>query len=105
MQTPDPPSPPVLERFLEVLFCQCQALSAIQPGSPECYQTGVISASISFMEIGRSHRLPNHGSKVGGDDRHFLFRQKLLGEDGSVKRDVVMVKQPGLISPNFGATS
>jgi hypothetical protein len=39
-----------------------------------------------------------------GDDRHFLFRQKLLGEDGSVRRGVVMVKQPGLFSPKFGAT-
>jgi hypothetical protein len=34
------------------------------------------------------------------DDSHFVFRQKLLGEDGSV-----MVKQSGLFSPNFGATS
>jgi hypothetical protein len=34
-----------------------------------------------------------------------LFHHKLLGEDGSVRQDVVMVKQPGLFSPNFGATS
>jgi hypothetical protein len=40
-----------------------------------------------------------------GDDSHFLFRQKLLGEDGSVRRSVVMLKQPGLFSPKFGATS
>ena len=40
-----------------------------------------------------------------GDDSHFLFRQKLMGEDGSVKRGVVMVKQPGLFSTKFGATS
>jgi hypothetical protein len=39
------------------------------------------------------------------DDSHYLFRQKLLGEDGSVRRDVVMVKQPGLFSPKFGTTS
>jgi hypothetical protein len=26
-------------------------------------------------------------------------RQKLLGEDGNVRRGVVMVKQPGLFSP------
>jgi hypothetical protein len=30
-----------------------------------------------------------------------MFRQKMLGEDGSV----AMVKQPGLFSPKFGATS
>jgi hypothetical protein len=40
-----------------------------------------------------------------GDDRHLVFRQKMLGEDGNVRRGVVMVKQPGLFSPKFGATS
>jgi hypothetical protein len=35
----------------------------------------------------------------------FLFRQKLLGGGGSVRRIVVMVKQPDLLSPKFGATS
>jgi lipase chaperone LimK len=39
-----------------------------------------------------------------GDDSQFLFRQKLLGEDGSVRLGVVMVKQPGLFSPKFEAT-
>jgi len=40
-----------------------------------------------------------------GDDSHFVFRQKLLGEDGSVRQGVVMVKQPGLFLPKFGAMS
>jgi hypothetical protein len=39
------------------------------------------------------------------DDSHFVFLQKLLGEDVSVRRGVVVVKQPGLFSPKFGATS
>jgi hypothetical protein len=39
------------------------------------------------------------------DDSHFVFHQKLLDEDGSVRRSVAMVKQPGLFSPKFGATS
>jgi hypothetical protein len=40
------------------------------------------------------------------EDSHFVFHQKMLGEDGSVRRNVVMVKQqPGLFSPKFGATS
>jgi hypothetical protein len=34
-----------------------------------------------------------------GDESHFLFRQKLLDEDGSVRRDVVIVRQPDLFSP------
>jgi hypothetical protein len=32
-----------------------------------------------------------------GYESHFLFCQKLLGEDGSVRRGVVMVKQPGCV--------
>jgi hypothetical protein len=40
-----------------------------------------------------------------GADRHFVFRQKMLGEGGSVRWGVVMVKQSGLFSPKFGATS
>ena len=40
-----------------------------------------------------------------GDNSNFVFRQKLVGEDGSARRGVVMVKQPGLFSPKLGATS
>ena len=40
-----------------------------------------------------------------GDDSHFVFHQKLLGEDRSVRWGIVMVKQPGLFSPKSGATS
>jgi hypothetical protein len=40
-----------------------------------------------------------------GDSSPLVFRQKLLGEDGSVKRGVVMMKQPDLFSSKFGATS
>jgi hypothetical protein len=40
-----------------------------------------------------------------GDDSYFVFRQKLLGENGSVRRSNVVVKQPGLFSPKSGATS
>jgi len=45
------------------------------------------------------------GEHGGRGISHFGFRQKLLGEDGGVRRGVIMVKQPGLFSPNFGATS
>ena len=37
-----------------------------------------------------------------GDNSNFVFCQKLVGEDGSVRRCVVTVKQPGLFSPKFG---
>jgi len=40
-----------------------------------------------------------------GDDSNFVFRQKLVGEDGSVRRGVVTVKQPGLFSPKLVAMS
>jgi hypothetical protein len=44
----------------------CQPLAVIQPVSPHWYQTGILSASVSFLEMGRSHRVPNQGSTVGG---------------------------------------
>ena len=40
-----------------------------------------------------------------GINSNFGFCQKLVGEDGSVRRGVVMVKQPGLFSPKLGAMS
>jgi hypothetical protein len=40
------------------VLSECQALSAIQPGSTQWYQTGVLLASISFLEMGRSDRVP-----------------------------------------------
>ena len=40
-----------------------------------------------------------------GDNIKFVFHQKLVGEDGSVRRGFVMVKQPGLFSPKLGAMS
>ena len=52
---------------------ECQALSAIWPASPQWYQTSVHSASILFLEIGRSHRVPNQGSTVGGGWQPFCF--------------------------------
>jgi hypothetical protein len=57
------------------------------------------------LEIGRNHRVPIRGVRWEGDDNHFVFRQKLLDEDGSVSRGVVMVKHSSLFSPNDGATS
>jgi hypothetical protein len=45
------------------------------------------------------------GVRWVGDDKHFIFHQQMLGEDGSVRRSVVMVKHPGLFSPKFWATS
>ena len=40
-----------------------------------------------------------------GNNSNFVFRQKLVGEDGGVRRGVVMVKQPGVFSPKLGAMS
>jgi len=40
-----------------------------------------------------------------GYNNNFVFRQKLVGEDGSVRLGVVMAKQPGLFSSNLGVVS
>jgi hypothetical protein len=42
------------------------SLSTTRPEYPQWYRTGVLSASISFLDIERSHRVPNQGSTVGG---------------------------------------
>jgi len=39
------------------------------------------------------------------DNSNFVFRHTLVGEDGSVRRGVVVVKQPGLFLPKLGAMS
>jgi hypothetical protein len=46
-------------------------------------------------------------TKVGwvGDDSHTVFGQKFPGEKGSVRLCVVMMKQPVLWTPKFGAKS
>ena len=87
------------------LLSECEAVSAIRPGSPQRYQTGVLSASISVLEIGRSHRCQIRGVRWVGDNSNFVFRHELVGDDGSVRRGVVMVKQPGLFSPKLGTMS
>jgi hypothetical protein len=45
---------------------ECQTFYAIRPGSPQCYQTAILSFSISFLEIRRIHRVTNQGSTVVG---------------------------------------
>jgi hypothetical protein len=58
--------------------------------------------SFNFIFGNKKSQGANQGSMV--NDSHFVSRQKLLGEDGSVRRGVVMVKQSNLFRPNFGAT-
>jgi hypothetical protein len=75
---------------------ECQALCAIRPGSAQwfhfCKQEEVTGCQI-------------RGVRWVGYDGRFVFRQKLLCGDGSVRPGVVMVKQPGMFSAKFGATS
>jgi len=40
-----------------------------------------------------------------GNNSNFVFCQKLVGEDGSVRPGVFIVKQPDLFSPNLGSMS
>ena len=42
---------------------------------------------------------------VVGGNSDFVFCQKLVGEDESVRWGVVTAKQPGLFSPKLGAMS
>jgi hypothetical protein len=58
---------------------ELQELSAMRPGSPKWYQTGVLSASTSFLKKGRSHRMPKQGSTVGGGWQPFRFPPETAG--------------------------
>jgi hypothetical protein len=58
---------------------QCQALYAIGPGSPQWYQTDILSALISFLETGKSHRVPNQWSTVGGGRQPFRVSPETAG--------------------------
>jgi hypothetical protein len=40
-----------------------------------------------------------------GDESHFVFRQKLLGEDGSVRRGHCRGEAARFVLAKFGATS
>jgi hypothetical protein len=42
---------------------------------------------------------------VYGEITANLYFTRLLGEDGGLRRDHFMVKQPGLFAPKFDATS
>jgi hypothetical protein len=62
------------------------------------------SFSFTFVNSKKS-RCQITGVRWVGVDSHFMFRQKLLGESGCMRRGIVMLKQPGLFSPKFVATS
>jgi hypothetical protein len=60
-------------------YNSCQALSAIRPGSPQWYQTGVLSASILFLVTERTHRVPYQDSTVGGGWQPFFVSLETAG--------------------------
>ena len=39
------------------------------------------------------------------NNSYYVYRKKMVGEDDSVRRCVVVVKQPGLFSPKLGTMS
>jgi hypothetical protein len=48
---------------------------------------------------------PSQASRVGGGDSHAVFGKKFPGKKGSVRRCIVVMQQPVLLSPKFGAKS
>ena len=84
---------------------ECQALHDSVCISSVVSNRYPFSFNFIFGNRKNSQGAKYRGVRWVGDDSHFVFRQKLLGEDGSVRRGIFMVKQPGLFSPKFGATS
>jgi hypothetical protein len=74
------------------------------------FSTARDSASItSFVSKWRPLSFFIHLGKqkimVGGDDSHVTFSKKIPWWKGSVRRRFVVMKQPVLLSPKFGAMS
>jgi hypothetical protein len=51
----------------------------IRPGSSQLYQTEVLSASISYLEIGRNHRVSIKDSTAGGERQPFCVSPWISG--------------------------
>jgi hypothetical protein len=66
----------LLSKYVFIVSCNVTQLPAIRPGS-QWYQTGVLSTSVSFLEIGISHRVPNQGSTVCGGWQPFILSPEI----------------------------
>jgi hypothetical protein len=83
----------------------CQALSAIHLDLLNGIKPASVQLQFHFWKYEEVTGCQMWGVRWVGDDSHLVFRQKLQGDDGSVRRGIVMAKQPGLFSPKFVATS
>jgi hypothetical protein len=72
------------------VLCGCLALPVILPKSPHLCQNGGLSVLSSTAETIKS--------RVGVYDSHVVFGQKFPGEKGSVRRYVVVMYQPVLLT-------
>jgi hypothetical protein len=72
---------------------------------PRLNQNGSLSDLSSIGEREKSHRRPRQMSRVNGGDSHVVFDQKFPDENESVRRCIVVMKQPGLLLPKFRAKS
>jgi hypothetical protein len=76
------------QRSCHFVNASWKSSSAILPPSSQLCQNGGLSVSPSIGETEKS--------RVGGDDSHVVFSQKLPDEEGSVRRCVVVMQQPVL---------
>jgi hypothetical protein len=67
----------------------------ILPRSPQLCQNGSI---LGLSSIGETEK-----GRVGGEDSHVPFWQKFPGKRRNLRRCVVVMQQPALLSPKFGA--
>jgi hypothetical protein len=86
------PSPPFLERFLEVLFCQ-SVKHSLRFGLDlfNCIKPASFQLQFYFFKQKKVTGCQIRGVRWVGVKNHLVFRQKLLGEDGSVRRGVSLM--------------
>jgi hypothetical protein len=64
-------------------------------------QNGGLLVLVSIGETEKSLKGPNQASKVGGDDSHIVLGQEFPGDEENVRRCIVVMQQPVLLSQSL----
>jgi hypothetical protein len=80
-------------------YCFCHyVLASWKLCSVRVFSTACDSATITSV-VSKWLKWGNRKNRVGGGNSHVVFGQEFLGEKGNVRRCVIMLQQPVLLSP------
>jgi hypothetical protein len=87
--------------FLNVFRKSC----SVRVFNTTCDSASIISNVSKWRPFNFIFNRGNRKVVQVGDDSHVVFRQKFPGEKGSVRRCIVVMQQPVVLSPKFGVKS